>query len=225
MSNNCLRSDNCTYKKNLQQSAKPVSYILDTPCDDYRKKNSSHLINKDNSIRGLNQWAKQQISPGGLIYSGKRGMNLFAKGTFSVVFNNLLSTNIYMRRFMMRTLMFSRQIATPTNHRTTRSGTIGRANVQESESQYLLQVAVPGIRREDISLTAIGSRLDISGKRQSLAPEKSEPAGIELGDRLERSFHFSSQLDDAGIQASVSNGLLTVVLPKTCARVIPVSRS
>lgn len=54
MSNNCLRSDNCTYKQNLQQSTKPVSYILDTPCDDYRKKNSSHLINKDNSIRGLN---------------------------------------------------------------------------------------------------------------------------------------------------------------------------
>ena len=44
-----------------------------------------------NSIRGLNQWAKQQISPGGLIYSGKRGMNLFAKGAWAVTYNNVLS--------------------------------------------------------------------------------------------------------------------------------------
>jgi len=44
-----------------------------------------------NSIRGLNQWAKEQISPGGLIYSGKRGMNLFAKGAWAVTYNNVLS--------------------------------------------------------------------------------------------------------------------------------------
>ena len=123
----------------------------------------------------------------------------------------------------MRTLLFSRQKGTLRNHQTVGTGIVGRANVQESDAQYLLQVAVPGIRGEDITLTAVGSRLDISGKRQASSPENAEPAGPELGDLLERSFQFSSQLDDAGIHASVSNGLLTVVLPKTGARVIPVS--
>ena len=79
----------------------------------------------------------------------------------------------------MRTLLFSRQKGTLRNHQTVGTGILGRANVQESDAQYLLQVAVPGIRGEDITLTAVGSRLDISGKRQASAPENAEPAGAE----------------------------------------------
>ena len=100
---------------------------------------------------------------------------------------------------------------------------MGRANVTETEEQYLLQVAVPGLKREDLVLTARGSHLKVSGKRT--LPERAgfEPGGVELRDSLDRSFQFSSQLDQDGIRASVANGLLTVVLPKNGARNIPVS--
>ena len=43
------------------------------------------------SILKLNKWAKDQISPGGLILSSGRGMNLFAKGAWAVTYNNVLS--------------------------------------------------------------------------------------------------------------------------------------
>ncbi len=44
-----------------------------------------------NSILALNAWTKKQINPGGLVVSGDRGMNLFAKGAWAVVYNNVLS--------------------------------------------------------------------------------------------------------------------------------------
>ena len=123
----------------------------------------------------------------------------------------------------MRTLMFTHRRSAPISKKTSTAGTMGRANVYEKEDQYLLQVAVPGIQREDISITTQDNRLDITCERKSSGPEESTPGGVFLGDRIDRSFHFSSKLDDAGIQASVANGLLTVVLPKTGARAIPVS--
>ena len=123
----------------------------------------------------------------------------------------------------MRTLMFTHRGSASRNQRANTAGTMGRANVYETDERYLLQVAVPGIGRENISLSAVGSRLDISGERTPPGPKDSDPAGSALSDRLERSFQFSSRLDEAGIQASVANGLLTVHLPKTGARVIPVA--
>ena len=45
-----------------------------------------------NDILSLDKWAANAISPGGLIVSsGERGMNLFAKGAWAVVYNNVLS--------------------------------------------------------------------------------------------------------------------------------------
>ena len=44
-----------------------------------------------NTILKLDKWAKDQISPGGLILSSGRGMNLFAKGAWAVTYNNVLS--------------------------------------------------------------------------------------------------------------------------------------
>jgi len=44
-----------------------------------------------NSILSLDAWTKQQINPGGLIHSDGRGMNLFAKGAWASVYNNVLS--------------------------------------------------------------------------------------------------------------------------------------
>ena len=39
----------------------------------------------------LMKWAAKQVSPMGLIYSGDGGLNAFAQGTWSVVYNNVLS--------------------------------------------------------------------------------------------------------------------------------------
>jgi len=44
-----------------------------------------------NTILSLDAWAKKQVNPGGLAVSSDRGMNLFAKGAWAVVYNNVLS--------------------------------------------------------------------------------------------------------------------------------------
>ena len=81
-----VHSDFKVFRENLEKAKAENPRLAQTLKEAY-----DYSDGDINSIRGLNQWAKEQIHPGGLIYSGKRGMNLFAKGAWAVTYNNVLS--------------------------------------------------------------------------------------------------------------------------------------
>ena len=81
-----VHSDFKVFRENLEKAKAENPRLAQTLKEAY-----DYTDGDINSIRGLNQWAKEQINPGGLIYSGKRGMNLFAKGAWAVTYNNVLS--------------------------------------------------------------------------------------------------------------------------------------
>jgi HSP20 family protein len=122
----------------------------------------------------------------------------------------------------MRTMLFAHRRSAPKTQRTT-TGTLGRANIHETDEQYLLHMAVPGFSIDDIDLKVSGRDLEIAGTRTPPISEGLLPQGQALSDALERSFRLSSSIEEAAIQASLSHGLLTVVLPKRGARTIPVA--
>ena len=90
-------------------------------------------------------------------------------------------------------------------------------NVQESDKDYTVELAAPGLSKDDFDVN-INSDGDLTIKMEKKAEEKEEK-----GHYLRREFAFSKyeqtlilpdDVQKEGIAARVANGVLTVVLPK-----------
>lgn len=100
--------------------------------------------------------------------------------------------------------------------------------IKETKEAFVFKADVPGIKEPDIEVNVVGNRLTISGKRDAEKEEK--------GDRFytyersyggfTRSFTLPDQTDASHVKAELTNGELTVVIPKAAAAVakrIPVT--
>ena len=90
-------------------------------------------------------------------------------------------------------------------------------NVQESDKDYTVELAAPGLSKDDFDVN-INSDGDLTIKMEKKAEEKEEK-----GHYLRREFAYSKyeqtlilpdDVQKEGISARVANGVLTVVLPK-----------
>ena len=91
-----------------------------------------------------------------------------------------------------------------------------RADVEEHEGHYAIYAEVPGMKKSDISITFQDDTLTISGERQ--APENADSATYRHMERrygkFARSFRLPNPVKADGIAATVTDGLLTVTVPK-----------
>ena len=100
------------------------------------------------------------------------------------------------------------------------------ADVEETEDAYLVEIELPGVRRDDISVELAGRRLSVSGERK-----ERERAGIlRRRTRTVGRFHYEvvlpGDVEEEGVSASMEEGVLTVRVPKPAsarARRIPIS--
>jgi len=91
-------------------------------------------------------------------------------------------------------------------------------DVFENETSYVLTIEVPGATKEDVDLTLEKSVLSISASANACIPEGYSPvSGDCSARRYQRAFRLSDDVDQSGIDASVKDGLLKVVLPKSVA--------
>jgi HSP20 family protein len=88
------------------------------------------------------------------------------------------------------------------------------ADVVETDSAYVIEVELPGVRREDVDVELNGDELVVTGevkerKREGLFRRRTRRVG---------GFEFRVTLPgyrrDGDIEASMSNGVLTVHVPK-----------
>ena len=96
--------------------------------------------------------------------------------------------------------VFARPITTPL------------VNISGSEESYVLSLAVPGIKREDLKITLEGSILCISSQKE----EREE--GVTLKEfsfySFSRSFTLPEDVKPDLIEAKYEDGLLRIVLPR-----------
>lgn len=90
------------------------------------------------------------------------------------------------------------------------------ADVLESEQGFELQLALPGVAKEDVKIDFQEGQLIISGERK--APEAAENAPkfhrAETGyGSFSRSFRLPDTVDVTAIEAELTNGILRVSLP------------
>jgi HSP20 family protein len=96
--------------------------------------------------------------------------------------------------------------------------TVPAVNVREEDSQYLIEVAAPGMRREDFQVEVVRDLLTISSKATQ-AEERQTEAGTYTRrefryHQFSRSFAMPDAVEHDQISAKYENGVLFVALPK-----------
>lgn len=93
-----------------------------------------------------------------------------------------------------------------------------RTDIFESNDQLVLLADMPGVKQEGIDITLEQNILTIHGKVQAPNFPGYTLAYSEYGvGDFERVFALSNEIDRDGIQATVKNGVLKLILPKSKA--------
>ncbi len=89
------------------------------------------------------------------------------------------------------------------------------SRITESDKQVVLQIDLPGIRLEDVSMTVEQNQLSISGCRKQQLPEDGRRllSNSEFGE-FQHSFQLHKSLDPQSIDAVMDQGVLTVTIAK-----------
>lgn len=89
-------------------------------------------------------------------------------------------------------------------------------DIHESDDAYTLVADLPGMKKEDITVSIVEDRVTLKGIRKR--EERHEEKGYRRYERaegaFERSFRINGGVDNARVEATFENGVLTVRLPK-----------
>lgn len=95
-----------------------------------------------------------------------------------------------------------------------RGGFAPVADIEEQDDAYVVQVELPGVKREDVTIELVGSELAVTGEikeeeRQGVVRRRMRRYG-----RFDYRVTLPDQLDRDNIDATLEDGLLTVRAPK-----------
>jgi HSP20 family protein len=90
-------------------------------------------------------------------------------------------------------------------------------DIIEQENEIVVNAELPGMKKEDVKITFEKNVLMIGGERKPV--ELSEKTKVLLketqSESFDRSVRLGYEIDSAKISAEMSNGILTITLPKT----------
>lgn len=93
-------------------------------------------------------------------------------------------------------------------------GFVPRADIEERDDAYIVELELPGVREGDVEVTVEGRRLTVSGERK----EKERVGRLRRRTRSVGRFHYEVEVpgdvDEDGVTASLDQGVLTVTMPK-----------
>jgi len=118
-----------------------------------------------------------------------------------------------MRRHMDRLFegLSGRLLSEPT------AGVFPLVNVTEGSDNYYVRAELPGVKSGDMDISVTGTSLSISGERK--IPPEDEKANYHRREReagkFSRMINLPGQIDTSKVEAHCTDGVLTVVLPKS----------
>ena len=102
-------------------------------------------------------------------------------------------------------------------HQTEPLSFVPNVDILENEKNFELHVAVPGMKKDDFNLELSENLLIISGERKH-KEEKKEGNYYSFETQygsFKRSFRLPKNVDQSKIDAKYTDGILTLVLPKS----------
>ncbi len=91
-----------------------------------------------------------------------------------------------------------------------------RVDIHETDKEYIITAAVPGLRKEDVKINVENGVLSISGERKESKEEKGREClrhEMVYGS-FRRDFVLPSGIHPEDVKATQKEGLLTVSMPK-----------
>ena len=94
--------------------------------------------------------------------------------------------------------------------------TVPSVNVKEDEKQYTIEVAAPGMSKDDFNVEVEDNRLVISSEKEDETNEEKENyTRKEFSySKFQRMFTLPKNINDKKISGKYENGILTVEIPK-----------
>ena len=96
-------------------------------------------------------------------------------------------------------------------------GWVPAADLFETQTQFILSIELPGLCRSDVEIAFASNTLTVSGQRPAEAPCERYQQFERAQGRFSRQFQFAVAVDQDQISAELTDGVLTVVVPKTAA--------
>jgi HSP20 family protein len=92
-------------------------------------------------------------------------------------------------------------------------------NIKETENEYVLEIATPGIDKKDININVNNGVLTISSeKKNEIKEEKEGYKRVEYNfSSFSRSFNLPENTLETNISAKQENGQLNITIPKSSA--------
>ncbi|MCW2718762.1 Hsp20/alpha crystallin family protein [Pseudonocardia sp.] len=89
------------------------------------------------------------------------------------------------------------------------------ADVEETDDAYLVEIELPGVSPDDVSIEVERNELMVTGEikqreRVGILRRRARPVG-----RFEYRVHLPGAVEPDNVRASLSNGVLTVEVPKS----------
>lgn len=92
-----------------------------------------------------------------------------------------------------------------------------RADIHETQNEYLVQLDLPGLEKQDVKIKVEDDFLVITGERKS--EQKVDDDKYHRVERysgtFSRSFRLYKDVDAGKIKATFTNGVLEITIPKT----------
>ena len=95
-----------------------------------------------------------------------------------------------------------------------------KVDVAEKNGAYLVTAELPGVRKDDISITVDGAQVTLEAevKREREASQDERVLHTErVFGKVTRSFTLPQELDDEKVEAKYRDGILELTLPKKAA--------
>ena len=100
-----------------------------------------------------------------------------------------------------------------------------RIDIAETGESYEFTADMPGLNEKDVDVSVASDVLTITGER--ISEQEGDGRNVHLSERgfgtFKRSFSLPEDVDQDNIRARLTNGVLSVLLPK-CKEVAPPSR-
>ncbi len=90
------------------------------------------------------------------------------------------------------------------------------ADISETETDYIIRLALPGVSREDVDVSVHESVISIKGERRlnKIDDTERQYRMESLYGSFERRFTLPENIDENNIRATNNNGVLQVSVPK-----------
>ena len=95
-----------------------------------------------------------------------------------------------------------------------------KTDVKENENDYELQVEVPGVNKENISIDYENGYVTIAAKTNKSKDEKDKEGNYIRRQRYSGSYsrsYYVGDVDRESIKAKLDNGVLSIIVPKAKA--------